>query len=81
MALVLLMLGGGCGTVQASSGPVTVVLGAVGPVCARLTGRSQAVGCTAWAPGGGVTIRCPFNDALCLAHEIRHALEPRWEHE
>ena len=87
--LVMLVMGlSGCAfSVRATEGPVTVVLGdsaSTARQCVRLTGEPRAVWCmTRFGPA--VTIYCPMIKAEglaeCLAHEIRHVLEPAWRHE
>ena len=78
-----------CGSLQVGqNGPIQVILGPlerIEAICSALAHR-RAVGCLVperhptqeglwhW------TIWCPFNDPVCLSHEIRHLIEPEWSH-
>lgn len=71
-----------------TNGPATVILGPAERIeayCSALTGR-RAVGClvperSATDPTKDTwTIWCPYNDVRCLAHELRHVIDPTWTH-
>ena len=77
----------GCGTVTAQNGPVRVTLGPAEEIrrqCADLTGQRDTLGCLTGTMGlagwQSVHILCPFNSPTCLAHEVRHLVEPGWTH-
>ena len=77
----------GCGMVTAENGPVRVTLGPAEEIrrqCADLTGQRHALGCftrtMTLTDRQSVHILCPFNSPTCLAHEVRHLVEPGWIH-
>ena len=78
----------GCASVPTEvgmNGPVTVILDdwrRVARACHVITRDHRAIGCLNRVT---TTILCPLNGeqplAECLAHEIRHLIEPAWTHE
>ena len=85
VALVgLLLVGCGISPQVGTSGPVTVILDdgrRVAEQCQQITGHPRAQGCMVRV-GNRVTIMCPRDwPAECLAHEVRHVVEPEWRHE
>ena|SRR3990172_4158766 len=65
---------------EAAEGPVRVIVGDIGHLCLALYGQPVR-GCMTRSPEGRVTIYCREGDVECLAHEVRHALEPEWHHD
>jgi hypothetical protein len=73
---------GGCSTspfIGYRNGPVTLYIGDVRHVCAA--GGSSNRGCTMRYPNGRVEVYCAAGDYECLAHELRHVVDPTWEHD
>ena len=73
---------GGCSIapfVGYRNGPVTLYIGEVRHVCAA--GGSSNRGCTMRYPNGRVEVYCADGDYECLAHELRHIVDPMWEHD
>ena len=79
----------GCATTAPNvsvEGPVTVILNGwrdTAKACAAISGQPNAIGCMT-RRGNHVTILCPVDGSVtlaqCLAHEIRHVVEPQWHH-
>jgi len=73
----------GCGVPMSTSvsGPVAVSIGDIDHMCRAVNGER---GCMVKHPNGTIMIYCrnESRDALaeCLAHEIRHIVEPEWRH-
>lgn len=79
---IVVMLMGGCAAVpfrEATEGPVRVVVGDIDHLCLAFYGQPVR-GCMTRSPDGRVTIYCRAGDVECLAHEIRHVVEPGWRH-
>lgn len=78
---------GGCATARpmstAANGPVAVSIGDVAHMCLA-SGYDSPRGCMMKHANGSYTIYCQDGSrdelAECLAHEIRHILEPEWRH-
>lgn len=50
----------------------------------RGAAAGAAVGCAAWWPAERPTrvmIACAEGDEPCVAHELRHVIQPEWRHE
>ena len=88
LAILLTLLLAGCATRAqiGREGPVTVILDdarTVAATCATITRQPSAWGCVATI-GEYHFIFCPRTGggtAQCLAHEVRHVIEPTWRHE
>ena len=79
-AVTLALLLAGCAPFhEAVEGPVRVVIGDVRHLCLAFTG-TPARGCVT-RHQGRITVYCQAGDVACLAHEIRHVVEPGWQHE
>lgn len=77
------------------NGPATFITGEPGAVrdyCTKALSKvkdnrgaaaGKARGCSTWAPADNptqVTIACPEGDDDCVAHELRHVIQPEWRH-
>lgn len=83
---MLLLLLAGCATAPhstAANGPVAVTIGDVRHMCLA-SGYDSPRGCLMQHPNGRITIYCADGSrdelAECLAHEVRHLVEPAWRH-
>ena len=79
---VATILIGGCATspfVGYRNGPITLYIGDVRHVCAA--GGIGNRGCTMRYPNGRVEVYCADGDYECLAHELRHVVDPAWQHD
>lgn len=80
--LLAVLLLAGCASVsrhEAVSGPVRVVVGDIAHLCLAFYG-APVRGCLTRHADGRITIYCRADDVECLAHEVRHALDPTWTH-
>ena len=80
--LFMLFLTACSSQVVGKEGPITVILDTpqeTTRVCQELLGNAGPKqywrGCVTIG-GGQAIVRCPFDDAQCLAHEFRHVVEP-----
>jgi len=81
--VVISILISGCATapfVGYENGSVTLYVGDVlRHVCAA--GGSADRGCTMRYPNGRVEVYCADGDYECLVHELRHVVDPTWQHD
>jgi hypothetical protein len=93
LALVIVLAGCAGPASMSTVGPVTVALGSrewvrrtcrialhldTAPLLAALV-WDHVRGCVVLREGK-IAIYCPVGDAECIAHEIRHAIDPLWTH-
>ena len=75
--LVITLVSGGCAVPVTSERPITVTMGPaedIRKICTEAEGQ-VATGCLV-REGGRLVVFCPYNDARCLAQELRRASEP-----